>query len=144
MQDIAPVRVVRLWLIQLAVVRASNKPLDDTKAQIEGIVGLLEFPTVLFTQATLREAAETVEYCLDYRHLSAFLRGKLKALEVERDRCRVLSRPAREQDNEATAPAKTQEDICLVTAYMAAVRAGDQAEAQRLADQIKRRGDASR
>lgn len=144
LKAVAPGRLVRLWLMQLALVRASNKPLDDVRAQIDGIAGLLDFPPVLFTQDTLREAAERVEYPLDYRHLSAFLRDKLRALEVERERCRVLCRPTREQGQEATAPAKTPEVMRLYDAYMAAWRAGDQTEMLRLADEMKRGGDASR
>lgn len=137
LQQEAPNRVVRVWLTQLAIVRASNKPLDDAKVQIQAIAGLLNFPPVLFTQDTLREAAETVEYFLDYKHLSAFLRGKLRALEAERERCLMLSRP-QQRPQPVTQPAERKpEHVAMVSELVKAFKAGNQDEVARLSAALR-------
>lgn len=133
LKAVAPSRLVRLWLMQLALVRASNKPLDDVRAQIDGIAGLLDFPPVLFTQDTLREAAERVEYPLDYRHLSAFLRDKLRALETERTRCRALCQPPKPDQVGSTKPIERKpEHVAMVSELVKAAAAGNQDEVARL------------
>jgi hypothetical protein len=140
LQQEAPQRVVRVWLTQLAIVRASNKPLDDAKVQIQAIAGLLNFPPVLFTQATLREAAETVEYFLDYKHLSGFLRGRLRALEAERERCLMLSRP-QQRPQPVTPPAERKpEQVAMVSQLVRAFTAGNRDEVDRLSHLLRHAG----
>jgi hypothetical protein len=90
LHSIAPQQIARIWLLQLAMVRACHKPVEELRQQVNSIAALLDFQTILYTKESLREAAETVDYYLDYKHLSAFLRKKQRALENERHRCAVI------------------------------------------------------
>lgn len=119
LQDIAPQQIVRIWLLQLATVRDCHKPAEDVRKQVKSIAALLDFPTILYTKESLREAAETVDYYLDYKHLSAFLRKKQRALENEQYRCAAIARQgqARQQAGESR-PKRTPGEFQLMSELM--------------------------
>lgn len=140
LQQEAPQRVIRVWLTKLAVLRASNKPLDDAKVQIQAIASVLDMPLCLFTDANLVEAAETVEYVFDFKHLSAFLRGKLRALEAERERCLMLSRPQQRPQPVTQPPERKPEHVAMVSELVKAAAAGNRDEVARLSHLLRQAG----
>jgi hypothetical protein len=119
LQDIAPQHTVRIWLLQLAMVRACHKPVEDLRQQVNSIAALLDFPTILYTKESLREVAETVDYYLDYKHLSAFLRKKQRALENEQYRCAAIAGQgqARQRAGESR-PKRTPGEFKLMSELM--------------------------
>jgi hypothetical protein len=85
--------IARVWLLQLATVTAGSKPLSELQAQVDGMVGLMNYPSSVFTPETLREAAQRFKFFPGYAEIHALFEPLVKQWETELKRCEQIAHP---------------------------------------------------
>lgn len=92
--------LARVWLLQLATVTAGAKPLSELQAQVDGMIGLMTYPAAVFTQETLREAAQRFKFFPGYAEIHGLLDPLQKQWETELKRCEQIAHPQTRSPNE--------------------------------------------